>query len=116
MKKVVLLVIMLLLVASCGSKEEPTRFNLLIYNANSKLVYDKNLETTKKSLLEALSGIKELRIVVEGNEVISIYEQARTDGRKWVYYVNEEKKTESVYDYKINPNDRITWRLEESAN
>ena len=109
------------MLVGCNNTSNETNKNLKsieisIYDKAEKLIYDEKIETEKKTLLEALKSIEELKIETEDSEygafITSIKRIKQEDDYYWNYYVNGEYATAGISSYNVKENDKFKFVLE----
>ena len=91
-------------------------YQVLVYDRDDSVLYDKQLSTEHEILIDALKEQIDLDVVTVdsqyGEYIVSIKGIEQGDNYYWNYYVNGEYAQVGVSSQKINNNDIYTFRLE----
>jgi len=76
-----------------------------VFDKDGTNIYEQNIETDKKYLIDVLKDIPELKLVTEDSEygayITSIMDISQGDNYYWTYYIGEEYATIGVSSCKI---------------
>lgn len=80
--------------------------------AQNTSVYD----FMNKMRVEKKINFKDKTYTGMGKFIYEINDVKNIGSKNWIYYVNGEKAQVGVSDYKINPNDIVSWKFEDNIN
>ena len=123
-KKLILVVLIVLIgitLSGCVNQAEETSNNginigIMVYDKDENIVYEKEMTTTAKILLEALKEIDDLRLETEDSQygafITSINGIGQANDYYWNYYVNGAYATVGVSSCEIKNDDKFEICLE----
>lgn len=98
------------------AKENISKITINIYDKENTNIYEKNLETEKKYLIDVLKDIEELKIIYEdgqyGAYITSIMDIKQEDDYYWSYYINDEYATTGISNCKIEDGKEYDFKIE----
>ncbi len=91
------------------------KYNLSLSNKQELTVYELMQFLTADSKKPFFFQTKEFAGIGHFVESINGIKNNQKENQYWIYYINGESANMGISQYKIQPNDKIEWRFEEST-
>lgn len=96
--------------------EKKIQITMSVFDKENNNIYEKEIKTSKKYLIEVLEDIGELKVITEasdyGEYITSIMDIEQGDNYYWSYYIDDEYATVGASSCEIEDGKTYSFKIE----